>query len=115
MKINMTGTLSQANSPSYIKDISSSADKKSFEQKLNAALKEKDNQKLYAACQELESVFLSKVLQSMRATIPRSGLIDYSFAMDTFEGMLFDEYAKKISQSKSTGLAAILYEQLKKR
>ncbi|SHG48814.1 flagellar protein FlgJ [Thermosyntropha lipolytica DSM 11003] len=112
MKIN---TSSIANSPSYLKTISSSPQDKSFEQKLKAALGEKDDARLYAACQEMESVFLSKVLQAMRSTIPRSGLIDYSLALDTFEGMLFDEYAKKISQSKSTGLADLLYEQLKKR
>lgn len=113
MKINGTYPFTSVNPSSY-KDMAPAPGPESFEKKLNAALKEKDDQKLYAACQELESVFLSKVLQAMRATIPRSGLIDYSFALDTFEGMLFDEYAKKISSSKETGLADILYQQLKK-
>lgn len=109
-------TLSVNNHLSYLKDtLTSSPDKNSFENKLNAALKEKDDKKLYAACQEMESVFLNKVLQSMRSTIPRSDFINHSFALDTFESMLFDEYAKKMGQNSSTGIADILYKQLNKK
>lgn len=87
---------------------------KDFDKILEQALQEKDNKKLYDACVELESVFLSKVLDTMRASIPRSDFINRGFATETFESMLYDEYAKEMSKSKSTGIADILYKQLKK-
>jgi flagellar protein FlgJ len=71
--------------------------------------------KLYQACQELESVFVSQVLNSMRAAIPRSDLLTRSFADDVYESMLYDEYAKGISKTDSLGLAEILYRQLKSK
>lgn len=84
---------------------------KSFANVLEDAAK--DDKKLYQTCQELESVFISRVLDSMRATISRSNLLSRGFADDVYESMLYDEYAKNISQSGSTGLADILYQQLK--
>jgi len=85
---------------------------KAFASSLQAALDTKDEKKLYKSCQELESVFLSKVYESMRNTIPDGGLVEKSFAMQTFESMLDDEYAKQSSETGSLGLADILYKQL---
>ncbi len=85
-----------------------------FDKILQQATNEKDNKKLYETCVELESVFLSKVLDAMRASIPRSDLINRSLAEETFESMLYDEYAKEMSKSNSVGIAQILYNQLKK-
>ncbi|CFX56912.1 Flagellar protein FlgJ, N-terminal [Syntrophomonas zehnderi OL-4] len=85
---------------------------KEFSRTLQAALETSDEKKLYASCQELESIFLSKVLESMRATIPDGGLLKKSFAEETFESMLYDEYAKECSQTGSLGLADIIYKQL---
>lgn len=85
---------------------------KDFARTLQAAIDTKDEKKLYESCQELESVFLSKVYESMRNTIPDGGLLEKSFAMQTFESMLFDEYAKISSKTGSVGLADILYRQL---
>lgn len=85
---------------------------KEFARTLQNALQTQDEKKLYASCQELESIFLSKVLESMRATIPDGGLLKKSFAEKTFESMLYDEYAKECSQTGSLGLADIIYKQL---
>ncbi len=86
---------------------------KDFNKMLDQAMQEKDNKKLYDTCVELESVFLSQVLDAMRASIPRSDLINRSFAKETFESMLYDEYAREMSQSNSIGIAQMLYDQLK--
>lgn len=85
---------------------------KAFASSLQTALNTNDEKKLHKSCQELESVFLSRVYESMRNTIPDGGLIEKSFAMQTFESMLDDEYAKQSSESGSLGLADILYKQL---
>jgi len=84
----------------------------SFASTLKTALETEDQKKLYASCQELESVFLSQVLNSMRSTLPEGGLLEKSFATETFESMLYDEYSKEASKTGSLGLGDIIYKQL---
>ncbi|KUG02721.1 flagellar protein flgj [hydrocarbon metagenome] len=84
----------------------------SFDRALNSAIQSDDQKKLYESCQQLESVFLNKVLDSMRACISHSDLIDRGFATETYESMLFDEYSKNMSKTNSLGIADILYKQL---
>lgn len=85
---------------------------KEFSRTLQAAINTKDEKKLYESCQELESVFLKKVYETMRNTIPDGGLIEKSFAMQTFESMLDQEFAVQSSKTGTIGLAEILYKQL---
>lgn len=94
--------------PSYGETV----EKKDFSRCLESAINEKNNKKLYSACQELESVFLNKVLDSMRQSIPRGELSGYSFATETFESMLYTEYARSMSKTGSLGIADIIYKQL---
>ncbi len=84
----------------------------SFDRALNSAIQSDDQKKLYDSCQQLESVFLNKVLDSMRACISHSDLINRGFATETYESMLFEEYAKGMSKTSSLGIADILYKQL---
>lgn len=83
-----------------------------FESIIKNKLDEKDQKKLYAACQELEAVWLSKVMETMRNSIDRSDFIPRSFADETFESMLYDEYAKSMSKTGQIGIAEMLYNQL---
>ncbi len=99
-------------SPSQYTKPQDKTESKDFARTLQSAMDSKDQKKLYASCQELESVFLSKVFESMRATVPDGGLVTKSFAMETFESMLYDEYAKESSKTSSLGLADIIYKQL---
>ncbi len=85
---------------------------KHFDQMLDTALQSQDAKKLYESCQQLESVFLNKVFEAMRASIPHSELINRGFAEETYESMLFEEYSKGISKTNSLGIADILYRQL---
>jgi flagellar protein FlgJ len=71
--------------------------------------------RLYEACQSLESVFINQMLSSMRATIPDNSFIGNSFANETFQGMLFEEYANLMSKTESFGIARVLYNQLSAR
>lgn len=83
-----------------------------FNRVLNAAIKSQDDKKLRQACQDLESVFVYRLLSAMRASIPRSGFITRGMATETFESMLDEEYAKIISRQGSLGLADTIYQQL---
>ena len=78
----------------------------------NTSDTDRHEQQLREACQELESVFVSKMLEIMRSTIIHSDLIPRSFAEETFESMLYDEYAKNISKTGGLGIADSIYRQL---
>ncbi|HOQ08947.1 MAG TPA: rod-binding protein [Syntrophomonadaceae bacterium] len=109
----VTDTKWMQNMTDLVKPDTANKPSQDFAAILNKAMESKDDKRLYQACQDMESVLMSKVLQAMRQTIPKSGWLGDSFAMDTFESMLFDEYAKLISQSNTLGLAEIMYRQLK--
>lgn len=109
----VTNTKWMQNMTDLVKPDTANKPSQDFAAILNKAMESKDDKRLYQACQDMESVLMSKVLQAMRQTIPKSGWLGDSFAMDTFESMLFDEYAKLISQSNTLGLAEIMYRQLK--
>lgn len=84
----------------------------SFNSVLNSAMDNSDREKLMASCQELEAVFIGKIMEAMRSTIQRSELFERGFAEETFESMLYEEYATSMSQTGQLGLAQVLYKQL---
>ena len=71
------------------------------------------NDKLYQLCLELETFLVKNLLNGMRKTVQKSGLIDNSFAGKMYEDMLYDEYAKDFTKNANFGLAEQAYLQLK--
>jgi flagellar protein FlgJ len=67
---------------------------------------------LYKACLDFEAIFIKQMLNSMRKTVEKSGLLDGGLAEEFFEDMLYDEYAKKMAENANFGLAAMIYNQL---
>ncbi len=65
---------------------------------------------LYEKAMELENYFVKQMLSSMRKTVMRSGESD--FARDTYEDMLYDEYAAEMTKNAGFGLADQIYIQL---
>ena len=72
------------------------------------------NSKLYKVCQDFESIFIKQMLNTMRKTINKSGLLDGGMAEEIFEDMLYDKYALKMSQSAQFGISDLLYRELGK-
>ncbi|MBN1699482.1 MAG: rod-binding protein [Spirochaetales bacterium] len=72
----------------------------------------KKNGKLYKACREFEAIYIKQMLDVMRKTVNKTGLLDGGFAQDVFEDMLYDEYAKKMAENAGFGLSDALYKQL---
>ena len=66
--------------------------------------------KLYEKAMELESYFVKQMLSSMRKTVMKSEESD--FATQTYEDMLFDEYATSMTKNAGFGLADQIYLQL---
>jgi flagellar protein FlgJ len=72
---------------------------------------EKD-ENLYKACVEFESLFIKQMLDAMRQTVTKSGLIGGGMAEEIFEDFLYDEYAMKMAETAGFGLSDTLYNQL---
>ncbi|HBE03915.1 MAG: hypothetical protein A2096_12090 [Spirochaetes bacterium GWF1_41_5] len=70
--------------------------------------------RLSRATQEMESLFVKMMLDAMRKTVVKSGLLDGGQAEEVFSDMLYTEHAKNISRTGSVGLAKILYNQYEK-
>ncbi len=60
---------------------------------------------------DFESVFLNKLLSSMRKTVPKSGLLD-SFASDMFQSMMDEEMSKEMAKNKGMGMGEMIYNDL---
>lgn len=60
---------------------------------------------------DFESVFLHKLLASMRKTVPKSGLLD-SFAKDMFQSMMDEEMSKEMAKNKGMGMGEMIYNDL---
>lgn len=84
-----------------------------IQKSMSKVLSDKDEKKLKESCQEFEAIFLSELLKSMRATVPKNNLQGESFGQDVFQSMLDDEYAKKVSGTNSIGLGDMLFQQMK--
>ena len=69
--------------------------------------------KLYQLCLELETFLVKNLLNSMRNTVQKSGLVSEGFAGKMYEDMLYDEYAKDFTKNAGFGLAEQAYRQLK--
>jgi Rod binding domain-containing protein len=67
---------------------------------------------LYAQCEQFESIFVKMMLDTMKKSVEKSGLMDGGMAEDIFQDMLYDEYALKMSRNASFGLADQAYLQL---
>lgn len=75
-------------------------------------LNNREDQKLRDACVDMESVLLKQMLTVMRKTVKKSGLLDGGNAEEIFTDMLYGEYAKKMANNHSFGLAKVMYSQL---
>lgn len=73
-----------------------------------------DKDRLMDVCRDFESLFIKQMLDSMRKTVNKSGLIERGMGEDIFEDMLYDEYAKKIANTANLGISRLLYNQLSK-
>lgn len=86
-----------------------------FQEVLKQVQSEKDDKKLKEACQEMEAIFVNLLLRQMRATVPKSGLLEESAAGSIYQEMLDEEYSKLIAKSPGNlGIGEMLYRQLKR-
>ena len=78
---------------------------------LERRAKSDDPESIRAAAREFESLFLHQMFKSMRATIPKEGLMDSGMGGEMFTDLLDMEYAKNAAEGGGIGLADIVAEQ----
>ena len=71
-----------------------------------------DLDRLKDVCRDFESIFIKQLLDGMKKTINKSGLISGGYAEELYEDMLYEEYSKELATVGSLGLADILYKQM---
>ena len=76
--------------------------------------KDFEKKRLRQVSEDFEALMINQMLKKMRKTVDKSGLIDGGMAEQIFEDMLYDEYAKEFSKTKTFGLADIIYNQMEK-
>ncbi len=67
---------------------------------------------LYKACLDFESLFIKQMLDVMRKSVKKEGLLDGGMSEEIFTDMLYDEYAKKMAETAQFGLAQTIYDQV---
>ncbi len=79
---------------------------------LERGLHTKNDEKIKQACSDFEAIFIKQMLDSMRKTVDKTSLLGGGMAEEIFEDMIYDEYAKKMSNTGNFGLKDMLYRQL---
>lgn len=69
-------------------------------------------EKLRNVSDEFEALLINEMLKSMRKTVNKTGLIDGGMTEDIFGDMLYTEYSKNFSKSKTFGISDIIYKQM---
>lgn len=67
---------------------------------------------LYKACEDFESILIKQMLDVMRKTVSKSGLLDGGIGQELYEDMLYQKYAEQMTKSSQFGLARMIYEQV---
>jgi len=70
---------------------------------------------LQKACTEFESIFITHILKSMRATVDKDGIIGNSNESQIIQSMFDENLALGVAQGGGIGLAEILFTDLKDR
>ena len=70
------------------------------------------NSELYKVCIDFESLFIKQMLDVMRKTVQKTGLLEGGLSEDIFEDMLYEQYAKKMAETAQFGLARTIYDQV---
>ncbi|MBW2061046.1 MAG: rod-binding protein [Deltaproteobacteria bacterium] len=68
--------------------------------------------RLKESCADVESLFISILLKTLRQTIPVNGLLPKSSGRNVYESMFDQQVSIFLSQGKGIGLGQMLYQQM---
>lgn len=77
--------------------------------------KKNSQEKLKKTCQDFESIFLTFMLKTMRASVSESGLVGKSHESNMLYAMFDEKLSEEMAGSGGMGLGNMLFEQLVER
>lgn len=78
-----------------------------------AAEKKEKEKRLQKACADFESLFIYYMLKKMRATVPKSGLMNEMQGKDTYETITDQKVSENLADKGGVGLQKMLFNQIK--
>ena len=72
-----------------------------------------NDKKLKGACKDFEAIFVNMMLKQMRKTVTENDLFGNTREEKMFREMLDEKLAEEIAQSKTLGVAQMMYNQIK--
>ena len=75
---------------------------------------EDKQEQLKKACQNFEAVFIGKLWQQMKSTVPKEGYL-HSKQEDSYMAMFDRDFSEKMAQAGGIGLADMIYGQLSEK
>lgn len=80
----------------------------------NKEIVNNEKKRLREVSEDFEALMINQMLKEMRKTVNKSDFLNGGMAEQIFEDMLYDEYSKEFSKTKTFGLADIIYNRLEK-
>jgi len=74
--------------------------------------KKSESLEVIQVCKEFESLFLNYLLKEMRATVPKSSLLDGGQAEQIYTSMFDEQLSQELAQHGGIGLAQIIQRSL---
>lgn len=88
--------------------------KNSEENTENKEIVNNEKKRLREVSEDFEALMINQMLKEMRKTVNKNDFLNGGMAEQIFEDMLYDEYSKEFSKTKTFGLADIIYNRLEK-
>ena len=102
------------NPPTSLKqDLDVQRVQRTAQKSMHGATREEKKAALRKASKDFEAIFVYQMISAMRKTVNHSGVIKKSQGEKIFEGMLDEEWAKKLTaQNNHNSLGELLYRQM---
>jgi len=75
-------------------------------------LSQEQDAQLKKVAQQFESIFVNQMVEAMRRTVVKQGMVPESQAEKIYQSMLDQEYSSKVAESARLGLSEIIYQHL---
>lgn len=74
-----------------------------------------DEQKLKKACGDFESIFIAKMLKTMRGSVPPSGLFGKESGQEMFQSLFDEEIGKNLAKERGIGLGNMMFRNMTRK
>lgn len=81
-------------------------------QRTEVELPKEKREEIMAAAKGFEAIFIGQMVNAMRQTVSKGGLIPESQGEKVYQSMLDSEYSQKLADTEQIGLSHMIYEHL---